>query len=170
MLAWLNGRVVDLSIKLIDEIKMEFDTKQKGNLTELQCITACYALGYNVSIPYGENSRYDFILDLNGKLLKIQVKTSRLKKERTNVGDAITFACRSSNTNASGNTYHRYTKEQIDYFATYWNGKMYLVPVEECSVEKTLWFNFPANNQQTNINMAKDYELDKIIDKEVSNQ
>ena len=31
---------------------MILDTKQKGNLTELQCITACYELGYNVSIPY----------------------------------------------------------------------------------------------------------------------
>ena len=30
---------------------MEFTTKQKGDLTELQCITACYEMGYNVSIP-----------------------------------------------------------------------------------------------------------------------
>lgn len=30
---------------------MEFTTKQKGDLTELQCITACYTMGYNISIP-----------------------------------------------------------------------------------------------------------------------
>lgn len=154
---------------LLDNKNMKLDTKQKGNLTELQCITACYELGYNVSIPYGENSRYDFILDLNGKLLRIQVKSSHLKKNLKNPNNAISFACRSSNTNASGNTYHRYTKEQIDYFATYWNGKCYLVPVNECSVEKTLWFNTPANNQKSYISMAKDYELVKIINQEVNN-
>lgn len=147
---------------------MELESKQKGNLTELQCITACYELGYSVSIPYGENSRYDFILDVNGKLLKIQVKTSRFKKSIKNPQDAIIFACKSSNTNAKGNVYHRYTKEQIDYFATFWEGKCYLVPVEECSVEKTLWFNSPANGQKAMVSMASDYELTKIIEKEVS--
>lgn len=155
---------------LFDEIIMILDTKQKGNLTELQCITACYELGYNVSIPYGENSRYDFVLDVDGKLLKVQVKTSRNKKAIKNPNDAIVFTCRSSNTNASGNTYHRYTKDQIDYFATYWNGKCYLVSVEECSVEKTLWFSSPANGQKSMISMASDYELAKTLNKEVSSQ
>lgn len=31
----------------------------------------------DVSIPYGNNSRYDCILDYKGKLLKIQIKTAR---------------------------------------------------------------------------------------------
>ena len=31
---------------------------------------------------------------------------------------------------------NKYSKEEIDYFATYWEGKCYLVPVEECSTEK----------------------------------
>ena len=149
---------------------MELQSKQKGNLTELQCIAACYKLGYSVSIPYGENSRYDFILDIGTKLLRIQVKTSSNKKAIKNPSDAIIFACRSTNVNSKGNTTHRYTKEQIDYFATYWEGKCYLVPVEECSVTKTLWFNKPANNQKSLISMAVDYELSKIIKKEVSNQ
>ena len=38
-------------------------TKQKGNLTELQCISAFISEGYNVSIPFGEDTRYDFIAD-----------------------------------------------------------------------------------------------------------
>ena len=56
---------------------INLSSKQKGNLTELQSITAFYKLGYQVSIPYGENSRYDFIADINGKLIKVQCKTSR---------------------------------------------------------------------------------------------
>ena len=61
---------------------MELESKQKGNLTELQCITACYELGYSVSIPYGENSRYDFILDLDSYRQNIELQ----KQEYTNNG------------------------------------------------------------------------------------
>ena len=39
---------------------MELTSKQKGNLTELQCLTAFVAEGCGVSIPYGDNSKYDF--------------------------------------------------------------------------------------------------------------
>ena len=149
---------------------MELSSKQKGNLTELQCITACYAAGYSVSIPYGENSRYDFILDIGSKLLRVQVKTCHLKKEIRNSNDAIVFSCKSTRVNSSGVVSNRYTEEQIDYFATYWNNQCYLIPIQECSTEKTLWFNTPANNQKNKISMAADYELHKILNKEVSSQ
>lgn len=139
----------------------ELQSKQKGNLTELQCITAFYELGYQISIPYGENSRYDFIADINGDLIKVQVKTSRVKKEN----EAIVFACRSTNVNTKGTNYHRYTKEQIDYFATFWNGKCYLVPVEECSVEKVLRFCYPSSGQKKGITLAEEYELKKVLDR-----
>ena len=39
------------------------DSKQVGNLTELQCITKLDELGYSVSIPYGDSEKYDFIFD-----------------------------------------------------------------------------------------------------------
>ena len=38
-------------------------TKYLGNLTELQCITRFYELGYPVSIPYGDSEKYDMIVD-----------------------------------------------------------------------------------------------------------
>ena len=141
----------------------ELSAKQKGNLTELQCITAFYKLGYSVSIPYGENSRYDFIADIDGELIKVQVKTSRVKKEN----EAIVFTCRSTNTNTKTTIYHRYTKEQIDYFATFWNGKCYLVPVEECSVEKILRFCYPSSGQKQGITLAENYELEKVLKRRV---
>ena len=67
------------------------ENKQKGIITELECITAFNKLGYKVSIPYGEDSRYDFIADINGKLIRVQVKTSKYKDETKN---AIIFSCR----------------------------------------------------------------------------
>lgn len=141
---------------------MELTAKQKGNLTELQCITYLYQLGYQCSIPYGENSRYDFIVDIDGKLIKVQVKTSSPKDAE---GNAIEFSCRSSRINSQGTLNRRYTAEEIDYFATFYNNKCYLIPQSECSVSKTLRFVPPVSGQVKGICFAKDYEAELQINK-----
>ena len=133
---------------------MELDTKKKGNLTEMQCMSAFMAQGCGVSIPFGDNSKYDFIADIDGHLLKIQVKTASLKDD-----NAIKFSCRSTHVNCTGVKNIRYSANDIDYFATYWDNKCYLIPVEECSVEKTLRFAPPKNGQIKGITFAKDYLL-----------
>ena len=139
---------------------MELTSKQKGNLTELQCITAFMAEGCGVSIPYGDNSKYDFIADINGKLLKIQVKTSSFKDE-----NAIQFSCRITHVNCAGVKNERYTSDDIDYFATYWNNQCYLIPIAESSVTKTLRFAPPKNGQTKGISFASEYELAKQLSK-----
>ena len=50
------------------------NTKKLGNLTELQCMTYLYELGYSISIPFGNADKYDLILDVKDKLYKIQIK------------------------------------------------------------------------------------------------
>ena len=129
--------------------------KQKGDLTELQCITAFYELGCGVSIPYGENSRYDFIADVKGKLLKIQVKTSR----PLHGGDTITFSCRSTRISSTACYNRRYTSEEIDFFATFYDGKCYLVPVGECGTDKLLRLEPTKNGQVAGVHYVSDYEL-----------
>ena len=57
------------------------NSKQKGNITELECMLAFVKLGYNVLIPYGDCERYDFVVDIKGNFYKIQVKTSRTEDE-----------------------------------------------------------------------------------------
>ena len=138
---------------------MELTPKEKGNLTELQCLTAFVEQGLKVSIPYGENCRYDFILDANGILLKIQCKSSHLITSK----DGFEFRCRSINSTRKGNFETRYTKKDIDYFATYFEGKCYIVPVEDCGASKTLRFNYPVNGQKKGISLAKDYLLEEVI-------
>lgn len=131
------------------------DPKQVGNLTELQCITSFYELGYKVSLPYGENARYDFIADIEGKLIRVQVKTCRISDD----GSLISFPCRSTRVNSNGCYHRKYTENEIDYFCTYYSNVCYLVPVSECSNEKRLRFSKPKNNQQVGVNYAEDYEL-----------
>lgn len=49
-------------------------THFQGKITEMQVATAFLQLGYQVSQPLVSDSRYDFIVDINNKLYRIQVK------------------------------------------------------------------------------------------------
>lgn len=136
-------------------------TKSKGNIVELQCMSAFMELGYNCSIPYGDGAKYDFIVDYNGELLRIQCKSST-HPIRNGIKDteAFHFSTVSQTTNTTKTTRHTYSSEQIDYFATWFNGNVYVVPVEECSTNKTLRFS-PPNNGNNNYNKAEDYLISK---------
>lgn len=140
------------------------DSKKRGNLTEMQCMAAFIACNCDVSIPFGDNSKYDFIADVNGRLVKIQVKTASRRDD-----NSIKFSCRSTHVNCAGVKNVKYSANDIDYFATYWDGICYVVPVNECSIEKTLRFSCTHNGQLHGINMADDYRLDKMLSKLMHN-
>lgn len=116
-------------------------------------------LGYNVLIPYGDCERYDYVVDANGKFIRIQSKTARSEDE----GASFKFSGRSCNRKAGKIVRHQYTKNEIDYFATTFNGKSYLIPVEECGSDKRLRI-LPTKNAQTRgIAWAKEYELEEVV-------
>lgn len=59
------------------KVKNSMNTNIKGKITELEILTLVTKLGYSVSIPFGDKDKYDQIWDINGRLLKIQIKTAR---------------------------------------------------------------------------------------------
>lgn len=138
---------------------VELNSKQKGNVTELETMLAFMKLGYNVLIPYGDCERYDFVVDIKGKLLKIQSKTSKSDDD----GASFKFSCRSCNRKDGRIIHHNYTEKEIDYFVTSFNNKIYIVPVNECNSEKRLRIKPPKNGQTKNITWAKNYELEEVI-------
>lgn len=139
---------------------MELTSKRKGNLTELQCMAAFVKEGCDISIPYGDNTKYDCIIDVDKRLLRIQIKTPYPMGEST-----IQFSCRTTHVNCSGITNEKYPAGSIDYFATYWNNQCYLVPAEECMRVKTLRFTPPKNSQKKSVNFADEYILTKQLQK-----
>lgn len=135
-------------------------TQSKGNLVELQCISAFIELGYECSIPYGNGAKYDFVVDYNGELLRIQCKSASYSKRHDGSIDtqAFQFSTVCQTTNTVKTVRHRYSSAEIDYFATYFQGQVYIIPVDECSTSKTLRFS-PPNNGNNNYNKAEDYLL-----------
>lgn len=121
-----------------------------GYITELEVATLAIKMGIKVSLPLDPESRYDQIWDINGKLLKIQIKTCELIKN----GAAIRF----------GNKAKRpYRENEIDAIVTAHENRLYLIPFEEInsSSYKTLFFHLEKEDAMNyhQVNWAKDYEF-----------
>ncbi len=54
--------------------------KDKGDRTTLAVMLALRECGYAVLVPFGENTRYDLVIDDGQDLARVQCKTGRLRK------------------------------------------------------------------------------------------
>ena len=139
------------------ETKATRNTKAVGDLSEVMVIAALVSHGYLVSIPFGENHRYDVIADDGTRLLRIQVKTGRRR------GGIITFRCNSSHQHRrSGPTASRPYFGEVEYIAVFCpeTGKVYLVPESELVATTGHLRVAPCLNQQVRkIRWAAEYEL-----------
>lgn len=142
-------------------------TQSIGCHVELQCMDAFVKLGHTCSIPYGNDAKYDFVADIDGKLIRVQCKSPHLIKERhdDNVISSIMLNLSTSTTNTKGTVRRGYDKTQIDYYATFYNGITYLIPIEDVKGNTyTLRLKETLNDQYYSSHMAEDYVLEKIID------
>lgn len=139
------------------------NTKQRGNITELECMLAFLKLGYNILTPYGDCERYDFVVDINNHFYRIQVKSANINHIEEGY---IEFNTANKTTRNGKFIRHAYTEDQIDYFMTAYNNQTYLIPVNECSkTAKRLRFIPPKNGQTIGITFASDYELERMVNK-----
>lgn len=139
---------------------MKTDYKQNGSITELLVIAKLMEYG-TVSIPYGNNARYDCIFDFNNKLIRIQIKTSRKLSE-----DCFSIPLQNRRFCAKGSVSKHYTKDDVDFIATIINDKVYLIPAPgfpRNSIQLRL--SYPKNGIKKTINLASNYELDAILNK-----
>jgi hypothetical protein len=126
-----------------------------GQRTEAIVLAELVKRGYRVLLPFGTNHRYDFVLDLDDRFLRIQCKTGRLRR------GAIIFNARSTRSNTRGSVPRPYLDE-IDAFVVFCpeTGRVYAVPIEDAtSTIGTLRVAPSANSQVRRIRWAADYEL-----------
>lgn len=132
-----------------------------GEITEQQVALEFLKLGYLISKPLVQSSKYDFIVDIKHNLYKIQVKTGTVKEDAY-----INFATSTSHTNAKGTKNLTYLAEDVDFFATMYNGECYLIPYEVCGTRGQRLRLIPTKNGQTKgITFAKDYRLEDVINR-----
>lgn len=136
-------------------VKLKRNTKRTGTISELRVAHDLVRAGYLVSIPFGENCRYDFVADDGCRLYRVQVKTGRLRK------GVVIFNAYSSHSHRGGPTCRTYTDE-IDYFAVFCGetDATYLIPIGELPVQVgALRVERPRNNQTSKMRWAADYLL-----------
>lgn len=133
------------------------NTKRLGSITELKVMAELLRFG-EVSIPYGNNARYDCVLEINGVFKKIQIKTAhKVDENRFSVPFANTHC------NYSGNLRKTYTVEDVDYIATYYSNQLYLFPVGNHSNMMMISFEYPSNGLKKKINLAENYKVENIL-------
>lgn len=130
-----------------------------GEITEQQVTLEFLKQGILISKPLVQSSRYDFIADIKNRLYKIQVKTGRFKEE-----SYLEFATSTSHTNTRGTINISYSEDDVDFFATMYNGQCYLIPYRLCGKRAQRLRFVPTKNGQTKgILFAKDFKLEDII-------
>lgn len=133
------------------------NTKALGTINEEQCKLYWMELGYDVSTPVGDNAPYDFILDYESHLLKIQCKKPTFHGTYLSM-DLTTNIC-----NRNILKTFKYPPGSLDYYAGYYSGVCYLVPYKSGLGQTILRLEPPRNHNRTGINWAYQYEGDYIL-------
>lgn len=132
-------------------------TDQKGNIAELAIAFAARKLGIDVYWPLGEGGRYDLILDLGGRLNRVQCKWA------TRHGEVVIIRCYSCRRTADGLVRRGYSAEEIDVIAGYCLelDTCYLIPLEELGGQRVVQLRLgpTRNNQQRRIRWAREFEF-----------
>jgi PD-(D/E)XK nuclease superfamily protein len=117
--------------------------------------------GYSVLLPFGENTRYDLVIDDGVSLARVQCKTGRLRQ------GSVRFAtCSTYGHHANAAVVRRQYGGQIDYFAVHCpeTGGVYLIPIQDVPVrsQAALRVEPTRNGQAKRIRPAASYEIGKV--------
>ena len=100
--------------------------------------------GYNISIPLTDSQDYDLVVEVNGELKKVQVKTTSYK---TKYGTySVSVSVKGGNRSGTGKI-KKFDWKSVDYlFIATNNGDKYIIPTFE---------NIPKNS----INLGEQYKV-----------
>lgn len=136
------------------EDEMRDDPKSKGERSEAMILARFLRAGKAVLLPFGDNQRYDMVIDDNGAFTRVQCKTGRLEN-----GCVVFNACSSQAHRGRGK---RGYKGQADVFAVYSPelDKVFIVPVTLVGESVVSLRLAPAKNRQVKgVRLADSFEL-----------
>ena len=135
--------------------------KDIGDKTTLAVMLALRARGFEVLLPFGENTRYDLVIGDGDALWKVQCKTGRLR-----AGAILWNVCSNYGHHNNPRAVRRDYQGQIDYFGVYCpeTHGVYLIPIEDLPIRNrgTLRVDAPKNNQKKRIRYAANYEIGHV--------
>ena len=91
------------------------DTKLKGDIAEQAVVLAALRKGWGALQPVGDRLPYDLVLDINGQLLKIQIKSAWWDQSKNN----YVVDNRRTKTNRRRMIRSNYASEDFDFAIIY---------------------------------------------------
>jgi hypothetical protein len=135
--------------------------KDIGDRSTLAIIAALQGNGFAVYLPFGENTRCDLVIDRDGRLLRVQCKTGRLRR-----GAVLFNVCSSYGHHRNPQTARRDYRGQVDYFAVFCpqTAGVYFVPIGDLpgTNSAALRVDAPRNGQRRGIRFADRYQIGRV--------
>ena len=135
--------------------------KDIGDRTVLAVMLALQATGHDVLVPFGENTRYDLVIDDGAKMARVQCKTGRLRK-----GAVLWSMCSNYGHQKNPRVVHRDYQGEVDYFGVFCpeTQGVYLIPISDVPMRRqgSLRVTPSRNNQQKFIRGARQYEIGRV--------
>ena len=134
------------------------NSKAVGDETEARAISKLISCGYSVSIPFGDNDKYDLVVDTGDDLYRIQCKTGWSNK-------ADTFRFNTHSQTTKDGVYHEDTYQgAIDAFLVYYPEKdqFYWIGAADATEQK-MELRFESEIDHPSINWAAAYRFDGTI-------
>ena len=129
--------------------------KTVGEISQSAITVRLLQVGYAVLSPYGDNQRYDLVIEKDGVFNRVQCKTARLRKGALEFKTHSTYA-------------HRGLKPkdyqgQIEYFGVYSPelDSCYLIPIADVPNTSSMKLRVEPsrNGQKSKVRLATKYEL-----------
>lgn len=136
------------------------NSKMKGNIAEAVALSEFTKRNIQVSIPFGDNARYDLIAEFSDKLNRIQVKYCDSFSEN----ESAICICESKRNHTTNKTKNTYIGE-VDYFFFYiqkWD-KCVLISIDDIGSNKSICFRNEATKNNQHYRNVDDYTIDKVI-------
>jgi PD-(D/E)XK endonuclease len=140
---------------------LDVTPSQKGAVAEAAITTAALELGLTVLRPLCEGRRYDIVIDLEPRLLRVQCKLAR------ELDGVLLVMTHTNRFTPHGYVSTKYTADEVDAVAAYAprTRRCYLVPIDEVTSRRGIHLRLaPAkNNQAQGIRWARDYEFENSL-------
>jgi hypothetical protein len=137
-------------------------TNQKGALAEAKILSAAIEHGAGVARPF-DDERYDLILDLRPRLVRVQCKWAG------RVGDVLSVRLYTSRRGPQGLINRRYSLGEFDAFGVYSpdTDRCYLLPAVQFVSRRQVYLRLSPtqNNQAIGIRWAQDFEFGATIER-----
>ena len=137
------------------------NSKSKGNIGEIAIAKEFIKFGWSVAFPFGDNERYDLIVDDGKNLKKVQVKYAGAKSQN----NAWRCTCCSSTNHTTNKKLSSY-KDDVDIIAFYIADldQCIMFNIDEIKDHKNIYVrkDIPKNNNK-NVIYIKDHTFDNYI-------